>query len=153
MHFNHGYTGVRPLLQDASRVPDLPLVPVSLQLDKFGVRGAIEIHRRVSRFAPRNLVDATGRPTHAIAIVTLPIVRPVGEDDISIRTALEGNASEPRIVCLEEIRGMTRAKPSGDGIAAERLLIDPATHDIVQKCHPAISLGPAVAQINHRADV
>src|SRR5687767_3032948 len=48
---------------------------------------------------------------------------------------------------------MAHAKSSRDRIAAELLLVDSAAHDVVEKCHPAISLRPAVTQIDHRADM
>src|ERR1700677_1543210 len=70
VHGLHGPTRGSPLLEDASGLPDVPVVVVDLQSDELGVAQFREVGKaRARRLTVDDLVDATRVEMHAVVSV------------------------------------------------------------------------------------
>ena len=128
-----------------------PFVLAALQLDEFGGRGLGEIDAGLLGVAMTDLEDASGRTVDAVLVVALADVAPVEEGDGAVRALAEFDASEPRVVGLQDIRLVLhdeRAALPLDAFDVHAPAMQVQRHEFV-----AILRGPVVALVDHHADV
>ena len=146
---------VRPaFLQDAPRVPHVPVVALQLQLDQLSDEQLLQIdlHPLSLTWLILKMRPSVFWWTSGLRAVALVLVVPVDDVDVAVGAVPEVEHLAPRVVGLQEV-GAVR----GDVARALRLQpidVDAAAVDVVHEDGVAILLGPGVAaEIDHRAGV
>ena len=126
------FAGHGPLLQQAPRLPHVPIVFVPLQANEFGIVELGEIRGGRSSPPPalpcvRDLVDSPRRAMHAVVFVTLADVRPVGQEHAAVGAIGELDAAEPGIGGEQKV-GLVLAHVRS-ALALERIAVEPGVRE------------------------
>ena len=140
-----------PFVNAPPGMPDVPLVFVGLQVEELQVRQRFEVNRASLGRTVRHLEDAPIVAMNVFVVVAFAGIGPVGHVDAAIVSVHDGRPTEPGVLRADHIG--SAAADVAHRRADEQVVVDPPSMDVAHENAAAITLGPVIAEVDHRARV
>src|SRR5262249_10111553 len=96
-------------------------------------------------------VDAAAAAVHAVVVVALAVVAPVGDVDGPLGAVGQGDAAEPGVVAGQEVGGV--AADVAAAAPVQHVAVDAVAVEVTGEEAVAVEIGPVVAEVEHAAGV